>query len=502
MKNKNFFQHLDLFVRLSAQIGVNLKKIKEWLGEISLSIKIRLYFAVIILQFCLVFFMLFTNMVRYTKEYNQIVQSATIASGFSIDFKKDFDYKMYRIIIGSEVFTDASPHEDMKAAQAVATKLLNAARTTGNRDRAEGIQKYLNNLKKHVVKIEENLIETGHYDENISILENDIRVLTSLIQDTVLEYIYYDTMEMETVRQEMGNQTMETVEISIIMIIIMVLGAFVFSVIISGSISKPIRLLSNITKQVAKGDLSVRSDIKSGAEVKILSESLNIMIEKLSNLIETVKVEQNNLRDAELKLLQAQINPHFLYNTLDAIMWLAEADKKQEVIAMVGSLSDYFRTSLSKGNDLITLEEELQHIKSYLEIQQFRYKDILDYNIYIPPELNHYRIPKITLQPLVENALYHGIKNKRGKGNINIGGKIAEENIILFVRDNGMGMKSERVRQIMCDLKEKADRQDTQFYGLFNVNERLQLYYGKNYGLNITSIYTEGTTVEVYIPYC
>jgi two-component system sensor histidine kinase YesM len=246
--------------------------------------------------------------------------------------------------------------------------------------------------------------------------------------------------------------------------------------------------------------LSVRSNIRSGSEVKILSESLNIMIEKLSDLIDTVKVEQNNLRDAELKLLQAQINPHFLYNTLDAIMWLAEADKKQEVIDMVGSLSEYFRTSLSKGNDLITLEEEILHIKSYLEIQQFRYKDILDYSILIPAELNRYQIPKITLQPLVENALYHGIKNKRGKGNITIGGKITEERILLYVMDNGQGMTKERVSQIMDGLKEKADRQETGFYGLFNVNERLHLYYGEESGLQITSTYTEGTTVEVIIP--
>lgn len=473
---------------------------KKWLKEISLRIKIRMYFSVIILLFCLVFFMLFSNMIQYTKEYNQIVQSATVASGFSIDFKKDFDYKMYRIIIGSETFKEAFPYEDMRAAQSVATNLLNAARTAGNKDRAEGIQKYLSNLKKHVIKIEENLIETGHYDENITILENDIRVLTSLIQDTVLEYIYYDTMEMESVRQEMGKQTMETLEITVAMIIVMVLGAFVFSVIISDSISKPIRVLSNITKQVAKGDLSVRSNIQSGAEVKILSESLNIMIEKLSTLIDTVKVEQNNLRDAELKLLQAQINPHFLYNTLDAIMWLAEADQKQEVIDMVGSLSDYFRTSLSKGNDLITLEEEMLHIKSYLEIQQFRYKDILDYDIFIPDKLNHYRIPKITLQPLVENALYHGIKNKRGKGKITIGGKTTEENIILYVMDNGQGITKERVSQIMDGLKEESDRQETGFYGLYNVNERLHLYYGKDAGLKITSTYTEGTIVEVIIP--
>lgn len=473
---------------------------KMWLREVSLSIKIRLYFAVIILQFCLVFLLLFTNMIKYNKEYNQIVESATVASGFSIDFKKDFDYKMYRIIIGSEPFLEAAPYEDIVEARSVATNLLNASRTTDNKDRAVGIHKYLNNLEKHVGKIEENLIETGHYDENISILDNDVRVLTSLIQDTVLEYIYYDTMEMENVRQEMGKQTMETVEISIIMIVIMVLGAFVFSVIISGSISKPIRLLSNITKQVAKGDLTVRSNIQSGAEVKILSDSLNIMIEKLSNLIETVKVEQNNLRDAELKLLQAQINPHFLYNTLDAIMWLAEADQKREVIDMVGSLSDYFRTSLSKGNDLITIEEEILHIKSYLEIQQFRYKDILDYNISIDGELRHFRIPKITLQPLVENALYHGIKNKRGKGIITISGKRIEDKIYLSVSDNGQGMTKQRLDEINKGLRQKENKEQTQFYGLYNVNERLHLYYGKKFGLQIKSEHKEGTEVVVVMP--
>lgn len=439
-------------------------------------------------------------MIKYNKEYNQIVESATVASGFSIDFKKDFDYKMYRIIIGSETFWEASPYEDIEEARLVATNLLNASRTTSNRDRAVGIHKYLNNLGKHVGKIEENLIETGHYDENISILDNDVRVLTSLIQDTVLEYIYYDTMEMEKVRQEMGKQTMETVEISIIMIVIMVLGAFVFSVIISGSISKPIRLLSNITKQVAKGDLTVRSNIQSGAEVKILSDSLNIMIEKLSDLIDTVKVEQNNLRDAELKLLQAQINPHFLYNTLDAIMWLAEADQKREVIDMVGSLSDYFRTSLSKGNDLITIEEEILHIKSYLEIQQFRYKDILDYNIFIDGDLRHYRIPKITLQPLVENALYHGIKNKRGKGIITISGKRIEDKIYLSVSDNGQGMTKQRLYEINTGICQEENKGQTQFYGLYNVNERLQLYYGKNFGLQIKSEHKEGTEVIVVMP--
>lgn len=473
--------------------------IRGKLSNLKLNVKIRLYFSFIIILFCFVFTMIFTTMLKYNREYNQIVQSATIASGFSIDFKSEFDYKMYRIIIGSKPFYEENPYEDIKAAQNIATRLYNVARTRGNKDRAEGIQKYLKNLAKHVHKIEENLKETGHYDENISTLENDIRVLTSLIQDTVLEYIYYETLEMEKVRAEMEVQMIKTMELSLFLLGIVVIGALFASVMISNSISKPIKQLSSITNLVAKGDLSVRSNIQNGVEVKILSDSLNIMIEKLSNLIETVKKEQTSLREAELRLLQEQINPHFLYNTLDTITWLAEAQKSNEVVEVVSSLSHYFRTSLSKGKDIVSLQEEELHVRSYLQIQKLRYEDILTYEINIPEELGQYRIPKITLQPLVENALYHGIKNKRGKGKIIITGETDGKIIILNVQDNGIGMTEERIKQVMNGLTQSKEyRKD--FYGLYNVNERLNLHFGREYGISIQSTYKEGTLVTVRIP--
>ena len=144
---------------------------------------------------------------------------------------------------------------------------------------------------------------------------------------------------------------------------------------------------------------------------------------KIGILVDDIWKKQENLRIIENRLLQEQINPHFLYNTLDAIVWLAEENKSAEVVKMVTSLSDFFRTTLSKGHDYITVKEERTHIESYLEIQQFRYQDILDYEIQMDEEIYGYIIPKLTLQPLVENALYHGIKNKRGKGKILITGK-------------------------------------------------------------------------------
>lgn len=467
---------------------------------LKLNVKLRLYFFVIVFLFSIVFLMVFTTMLNSNREYNQIIQSASQASGFSIDFKNDFDYKMYRIIIGSKSFYEGDPYEDIRHAQTIAAELKRTARTYDNQERAEGIEKFLKNLNKHVNKIEENLKETGHYDENINILENDIRMLTLLIQDTVLEYIYYETLEMEKVRADMEQQMLKTMEFGLIMLGIMVFGGFVTSLKISNSISKPIQQLSSITNQVARGDLSVRSEIKSGAEVKVLSDSLNIMIQKLSNLIDTVKIEQTNLRKAELKLLQAQINPHFLYNTLDTIIWLAEAGKSDEVVDMVGSLSRYFRSSLSNGNDVITLKEEEIHVRSYLQIQQLRYGDILEYEIKIPEEMGGYYIPKITLQPIVENALYHGIKNKRGKGKITIMGWIKQNRIILSVIDNGMGMGEERLQQIIHGINTHKLTKEKDFYGLYNVNERIRLYFGQEYGLKLNSTYGEGTKVDIIIP--
>lgn len=476
-----------------------VRGMKELFSNMALNKKIRLYFLMVVIQFSVVFVMLFTSIINNNKEYNKIVESATIASGFSIDFKNDFDYEMYRIIIGSREFKEATPYQHIEDAERVVQQLKRTSRTKGNMDRADTILKYLLNLKKHVTKIEKNLLETGYYDENIMILDNDIRVLTSLIQDTVLEYIYYETIEMENIRREMEEEMVSSIEYIIVILSVMVLIGFFFSFFIAKSISKPISQLSKITRQIAGGDLTVRSTINTGAEVKVLSDSLNIMVEKLSQLIDKVKQEQQNLREAELRVLQEQINPHFLYNTLDTIIWLAEGERREEVVEMVGALSKYFRTSLSKGNDLVTLRDEIIHISSYLQIQQIRYIDILDYEIHLPEELEQSKIPKITLQPLVENALYHGIKNKRGGGKIIVTASRMNDQILIRVTDNGMGMKEERLKEVEAVLKQQT-RDTSDIYGIYNVNERIGLTYGTNFGLTIHSSYGEGTEVRVLIP--
>lgn len=232
----------------------------------------------------------------------------------------------------------------------------------------------------------------------------------------------------------------------------------------------------------------------------MLSNSLNTMIDKINELLEQVTKEQIRLRKTEFELLQSQINPHFLYNTLDAITWLAEAGEHKKVVSMVGSLSEFFRTALNQGKDIVTIGEELQHVRSYLEIEQVRYQDILRYEICVPEELNKYLIPKITIQPLVENALYHGIKNKRGPGRILIKAEKKKDFFNIQIEDDGIGIEKKRLEQVRTSIKDKVPT-GKDIYGLYNVNERIRLNFGEQYGITIESIYGKKTVVSIVLPY-
>ena len=194
--------------------------------------------------------------------------------------------------------------------------------------------------------------------------------------------------------------------------------------------------------------------------------------------------------------MQAQINPHFLYNTLDTIIWLIESGEIAESVAMVSSLSNFFRFSLSRGQNVITLKEEQQHIRSYLEIQHMRYRDLMEYEIDIPEELNSYILPKLTLQPLVENALYHGIKIRRRKGLIRVSGRTEGTNLILEVADDGSGMSPERLEEVRSSLVDGRK----EGFGMRTVHQRIQILFGQEFGLTLESTPDVGTKIFVKIP--
>jgi two-component system sensor histidine kinase YesM len=226
------------------------------------------------------------------------------------------------------------------------------------------------------------------------------------------------------------------------------------------------------------------------------------MIGKIRELLDAKIKEQENLKKAELRALQAQINPHFLYNTLDAIIWLAEDKKTDEVIEIVRALSSFFRISLSRGEDWITIGEEIERTRSYLTIQKKRYRDIMDYEIEMDKQVLDNTTLKMILQPLVENALYHGIKNKRNGGTIVVRATQKNQNeVLLEVVDDGIGFTPEKLAQVQAKLiDDSGEIRLESGFGIDNVNKRIKLYYGKQYGLSITSKYHLGTCVTIVIP--
>nr|WP_145402659.1 sensor histidine kinase [Paenibacillus xylanexedens] len=268
----------------------------------------------------------------------------------------------------------------------------------------------------------------------------------------------------------------------------------------------PIQILMNKMRKAASGYLEAKVSPAGSDEIADLGQSFNTMLEQIKGLMQQSIKENEQVKIAELRTLQAQINPHFLYNTLESIIWMAEADKKESVIKLVQALSKFFRLSLNNGFDWVTIQTELEHARNYLVIQQMRYHDILSYEIQVDPELQHYPILKMTLQPLIENAIYHGIKNKRGQGLILIQACADETSIVLTVHDNGIGMSEEQLAQLREALEQSADfhsapkQEQEGGFGLMNVHHRIRLYFGPSYGVEMESTYMEGSTFKIRIP--
>jgi len=475
------------------------EKILKRFNNAAFATKIRYSYLVLMVPVTLFVIFCFYNFWNGNRSHEDMISSTVMASEFSLDFKKDFDYEAYLLIVENKSIEESNLDELLREAKRIVTGLEELTDSKENLKRLNSAKKYLDNLETYTDRIIENLQQGNRYEVNMEIWENDIQIVTSLVRETIFQYISYETGEMQQTHREYQQFFKKLIIISVIAFVL-ISGLTVFlSYQIPRSITKPLQKLTEVTGQVAEGNLSVRSDIHTGDEAGVLSDSLNTMIDKINELLEQVTTEQVRLRKAEFELLQSQINPHFLYNTLDAIIWLAEAGEQKKVVSMVRSLSEFFRTSLNRGKDIISVREELLHVRSYLEIQQVRYQDILNYDIDVPAELGNYMIPKITIQPLVENALYHGIKNKRGSGHIHIRGSRQENFLVIEIEDDGIGISKERLWQVNDGIRKKI-LTGKDIYGLYNVNERIRLNFGEAYGINILSTYGEGTLVRILLP--
>lgn len=287
---------------------------------------------------------------------------------------------------------------------------------------------------------------------------------------------------------------------TIIMAMFTLLVAFIVSWFFTNSIVRPVDKLRSLMRKVEEGELYIRFPGKSKDEIGQLGNSFNKMVQEIENLINMVYAEQKEKREAELKALQAQIKPHFLYNTLDTIQWMAQDRNAHDIVEIIVALTNLFRIGLSKGNEVIELRKELEHVESYLVIQMARYENKLTYEIDVPDEIKSYQVVKIILQPLVENAIYHGIKLKPGTGKILIRGRSEHACLRLEVLDDGIGISEDKLRQIREDLDHVRQSERKSGYGLFNVHERIQLSHGSSYGISIDSSLGQGTKIVVRLP--
>ena len=442
------------------------------------------------LPILLVSVLLLGLLIAFNLQYSAVNSNITDASGFNQDFKNEVDLKMYSYVTGSSTVL---PTEEIETAQHLAEKLLQNTTNSESRKAINNVLHLCASLESSIDK----LCATEGYDQRMEQLETNVYVITELIQEHIYTYLFHEAGEMARLQQRMDAWLVLEI-IAVLLVVVIVLPTSMRKALkISRSISDPIDALCERVEEIGAGDLEEKTPVEAeDKKLRALSAGVEDMAGRLSQQIELNRQEQIKLRGIELSLIQAQINPHFLYNTLDAIVWLIETKKNEEAEEMVTSLSTYFRSFLSNGKDIITLGEEVQHVRSYLEIQQVRYRDILRYEIDVDPSIESCLIPKMTLQPLVENAIYHGIKPKRGVGLLRVAGTKSGGFAMLRVEDSGVGMTPEE----LGELRQKVEGEDEISFGLVAASKRLRLMYGGACEFEIESEPGKGTSICIRVP--
>lgn len=478
---------------------------KDFYDRSSLTSKIRYSYLVILIPIFLFLLFCFYNLWAANYRYQDMINSTVAASEFTLDFKKDFDYETYLLIVGNKTVEESELRDMLTNANRIITGLEQITDSRDNLARLKSIKKYLNNLDTYVDRIEQNIRVGNRYEDNMEIWENDVQIVTTLVRETIFQYIYYETKGIQESHAEYQSFFVSMIEISVIAFVAVLLLIAFISHYIPLSISRPITELVEVTQQVSQGNLQVRSHVNTGVEAKQLSESLNTMIDKINELLEQVKKEQIRIRKAEFELLQAQINPHFLYNTLDTIYMLARINKEETTMRMIQALSKYLRLSLSKGEEIVTVADELENVRNYMEIQQIRNADLFRYEIHCEVDADKERMLKLVLQPLVENAIKYGFDGQSAHYRIEITVRREEEELVLTSYNSGTPISPEACEKINCLMQMSIAEMKESFkskkngYGLVNVLTRLRLAYEGRVSFYVIAK-EDGTTFVIRIP--
>lgn len=469
--------------------------------NLSIRAKILLSLCVVILLMGTANVLVVIQMLNYSRQYDAIITNITTANSISGNIKPDIDNEMWNIVAGKTLFDQGKQYQIIKDVNSKVQWMMANTDSPEARVKLDVILRTMQTLTQAVDKMGKQIAQNSTAADNEAVLEN-IRFVTGVVDTVIQDYVLFEVNRTNGQYQQMraGFVVWE------IFAITLTFGAIIFSILaawgLSRSIYTPIKKLHDITKTITQTDLQALVTSDNVDEITELGMSFNIMIGKIRELLDSKIKEQEILKKAELRALQSQINPHFLYNTLDTIIWMAEAKKTDQIVEVVSALSNFFRISLSKGQDWITIAEEVERVRCYLIIQKIRYRDIMDFKIEVNARVSQNTVLKLILQPLVENAIYHGIKNKREGGTIIVRAKPNNGNEILFeVEDNGIGIAPISLERIQAELVDNSGeiKQESGF-GLGNVNHRLKLYYGMQYGLSVKSKYQAGTCVSFIIP--
>ena len=456
------------------------------------------------LTIMIVYLLLLMN--RFSSRYDGIVSNITMANAYNLTFKEDMDYLMYIIVVNSEraeeLVDTEQPYVMIEEAREDFRQLYDKADADYARNCLNGILKSLNSLEDRVEEIENDALVSGSYDENMERLDMNIRILTELIQDQIQRYIYYEATNLQALREEIRGDVVTALRMSVVVYAFILVGALLISRKITLDITQPIQRLCEVTRQAGKGDFAVRASEDSNNELAVLGSSFNRMVEEIGKLVEDIRVEQLNLRATELKLLQAQINPHFLFNTLNAGAQLAMMEGAEKTCLFVENMADFFRYNVKKINQEATLREELELVDSYLYIMNVRFGGEIHFSSRVDEELLNVKVPSMILQPIVENAVSYGIRGIEWEGWIFLTAGREDGRIRVSIRDNGAGMSREKIREVMEGKVQETDlSRNSTGIGLGNVISRLRLYYNTEHVLEIRSEgENRGTEVILYLP--
>ena len=440
-----------------------------------------------------------TLMLVFSVRYSRSMEGMGAIAALKPVISDEIPGAVWRVVSGRETMEESRTYALLDQVNATMEQI---SRSTGENGRLELIiaGRTMDTLTQYVDRVRDNIARGEQVIVNEQVLA-EIRNVAELVVSMLNDCITAEIGSAAAMSASLNRVVLFAAIAEMVLVLLTLLLANRTAGATARFVRQPIQQLESVTARLAEGDLRARLPATSVKELWNLTGQVNIMADNLDTMMQQRIRDERALKKAELRTLQAQINPHFLYNTLDAIVWKAEAGEQQEVIQLTRALSDFFRISLSSGADWIPISQEKKHIAGYLSIQKTRYRDILDYEIDIPGEMDHFYILKLLLQPLVENALYHGIKYKRGGGRIRVTGRMENSRLVFEVCDTGKGMDDETLAALRARMAEKQPVQNpgVHGFGLVNVNLRIRLYYNQPEGLQIESG-PGGTLVRFCVP--